>query len=383
MKLALVALCLLAAPFAPAQFRPKPTETPQPLLAKSTARWAVQYFYDENDSTLDIIDLKFPSAQRGFAAGQLVEKGKAKPVGLVTSDGGAKWETIPLKEEPRAVFFLDESQGWMATDRGIWKTEESGRGWKKLASMKGLLHVFFTSAERGYAVGYPKAVYETNDGGKKWSKLPAAAKPNGSPEYTTYQFIDFATARVGMITGAIRPPRRNVSPLPSWMDPEGFKRRTQWPNLNIVLQTQDGGANWRADTVSTFGTISRVSLSKDARGLLLIEFLDSFDFPAEIHQLDLHTGKSSLVFRRKDRAVTDVAIMPYGAAYLAAVEPPGSLLHSPVPGKLKMIKSDDLQLWQEMEVDYRATATRAIMATAGPDNIWVATDTGMILKLVK
>jgi hypothetical protein len=249
--------------------------------------------------------------------------------------------------------------------------------------MKGLLHVCFTSAERGYAVGYPKAVYETTDGGKKWTKLAAAAKPNGAPEYTTYQFISFASSRIGMITGAIRPPRRNVSQLPSWMDPEAFKRRTQWPNLNIVLQTQDGGANWRADTVSTFGTISRVSLAKDARGLLLIEFLDSFDFPAEIHQLDLRTGKSSLAFRRKDRAVTDVAIMPYGPAYLAAVEPSGSLLHSPVPGRLKMIKSDDLQLWQEMEVDYRATATRAILATAGSDDLWVATDTGMILKLEK
>jgi hypothetical protein len=75
--------------------------------------------------------------------------------------------------------------------------------------------------------------------------------------------------------------------------------------------------------------------------------------------------------------------MPYGPAYLAAVEPSGSLLHSPVPGRLKMIKSDDLQLWQEMEVDYRATATRAILATAGPDDLWVATDTGMILKLEK
>jgi hypothetical protein len=34
-----------------------------------------------------------------------------------------------------------------------------------------------------------------------------------------------------------------------------------------------------------------------------------------------------------------------------------------------------------MQVDYRAVARRVILATAGPDHVWAATDTGMILKL--
>jgi hypothetical protein len=34
-----------------------------------------------------------------------------------------------------------------------------------------------------------------------------------------------------------------------------------------------------------------------------------------------------------------------------------------------------------MDVDYRATATRAVLAAAGAGNVWVGTDTGMILKL--
>ena len=36
-----------------------------------------------------------------------------------------------------------------------------------------------------------------------------------------------------------------------------------------------------------------------------------------------------------------------------------------------------------MEVDYRAVAHRAILAAPDAANLWVATDTGMILQLVR
>ncbi|MCL6508106.1 MAG: hypothetical protein K6T59_13900, partial [Bryobacteraceae bacterium] len=68
-------------------------------------------------------------------------------------------------------------------------------------------------------------------------------------------------------------------------------------------------------------------------------------------------------------------------AYLAAVEPAGKLRRSPVPGRLHILRSDDLTTWSEMPVDYRAVARRAVLAAAGRKDIWVATDTGMILRL--
>jgi hypothetical protein len=70
-------------------------------------------------------------------------------------------------------------------------------------------------------------------------------------------------------------------------------------------------------------------------------------------------------------------------AFLAAVEPPGRLNTVPIPGKVKMLKSVDLVDWKEMEVDYRATATTLVLAGPDPDHLWLATDTGMILHLVK
>ena len=70
-----------------------------------------------------------------------------------------------------------------------------------------------------------------------------------------------------------------------------------------------------------------------------------------------------------------------GRLFSAGEEIPGKLQQSPIPGRLKMYKSADLQSWGEMEVDYRATASIATLSAADEHNIWVATDTGMILKL--
>ena len=54
-----------------------------PLAAE---RWRVQYFYDENKSTLTLADIKFPSARRGvavgiFASGNYVAGAIWSPVG--------------------------------------------------------------------------------------------------------------------------------------------------------------------------------------------------------------------------------------------------------------------------------------------------------------
>lgn len=373
----------VALPQKPAPPAPRIAETPKPELARLAGKWELQFFHDKDDSTFQILDLKFASAQRGVAIGEIVGRSKSKPAALVTSSGGAKWDYVELKESPRSLFFLDETHGWMVTEKGIWTTQEAGRNWTKLAALKNILRVHFTSPSRGWAIGALKSVYETSDGGKHWTKLEDAAKPAGNPEYTAYRSIAFATAKAGIIAGASRPPRRTDSPFPDWMEPESQRFRRQWPALTILLQTVDGGEHWRADSMSMFGTVTHLSLADDLRGLALIEFFDSFDFPSEVHLLNLATGANALAFRRKDRAVTDVALAPHGPAYLAAIEPPGSMPHSPVPGKLKMLRSEDMRLWQEMDVDYRATATRAILAIAGPEQVWVATDTGMILKLAR
>jgi len=213
--------------------------------------------------------------------------------------------------------------------------------------------------------------------------VAAAEEPKANRDYTAYTWISFATPQIGMITGFNRPPRRSDGGLPAWMEPELEAVRSELPNMSISLETRDGGKAWKSGTVSIFGHITRVRLAPDGRGLGLVEFSGAFTYPSDVFVLLWKTGKSERGFRSKDRAVTDVAVMPNGPGYLAATEVQGSLMRVPVASRLHILKSDDLSNWREMEVDYRATARRAVMGWADARNVWVATDTGMILKLAE
>jgi hypothetical protein len=355
-----------------------------PGLGEGAERWRVQYLYDEDTSSLTLLDLKFPSPQRGVAVGYLTESGRTRPVALITGDGGEHWSLEKIPEPGVSLFFLNDSLGWMVTRNGVWRTDEGGRSWKRLARLRELVSIYFQDAKHGWAVGHPKAVHETWDGGEHWSPVAAAAQPKTTPEFTTYGWIDFVGSQVGLIAGSSRPPRRDQrARFPSWMDPDESQWRREWPTLTIFLETRDGGRSWSSSQASMFGTITRVRLGSDGRGLGLIQFSDSFAWPSEVFQLDLRTGNSKRVFRQKDRLVTDLALLPQGPGYLAGVEPQGTLWQAPIPGKLKILRSNDLLRWEEMEVDYRASGHRAVLAVADPTHIWAGTDTGIILKLIR
>ncbi len=348
--------------------------------ARSEEKWNIQYFYDENKSSLTITDLKFPSERRGIASGYIKEKeDRVRPIVLITSDGGAHWTLNPVKEVGISLFFVDDSTGWMVTSKGLWQTEESGRNWHKLKSPKDILAVWFLDRRHGWAIGLHKSVFETADGGATWNSVEAAAKPAANPLYTAYGSIAFANAKSGVIAGWNSPPRRDGSSFPDWMDPEKARRRRQWPSLLIFLQTQDGGKSWTSSTSSIFGRLTRMSFLPTGSGLWLIEFQDDFEYPSEVYKIAPGSGNATRVFREKNRWITDVLTTPL-ASYAAGLEPVGTVRRSPIPGKLKILTSRTGDDWREMTVDYRANAHRAILAAAGSE-VWAATDTGMILKL--
>jgi len=97
--------------------------------------------------------------------------------------------------------------------------------------------------------------------------------------------------------------------------------------------------------------------------------------------IDWRTGRSTTIYKDPKFAVTDIWLEPDGTAYLAGTVSQAKL-RDVVPGKVQVLTSKDYLTWHEMPVDYRATAHRAILAAAGGE-IWMATDSGMILKLTK
>jgi len=358
-------------------------------------KWKIQYFYDQLNENFYIEDLEFPSAERGVAVGSIVsdETGKMKFVAMVTSDGGDHWATVPLKEHPRSLFFLNDSAGWLVTDDGIWFTEESGRSWKKVGPQAkpdkkvgptppgGLItRVWFTDRQNGFAIGLQKTVLETHDGGVKWTPVVEAAKPAAAAAHTAYSQI-WMDGKNGIIVGGSQPPRPDDPRLPSWMEPERAVKRRQLPTLAIVLQTLDGGATWTNSTAPLFGTVASVRLAGN-QGMAVFEFNDSFEWPSEVYRIDTKTGVSASAFHAADRRVTDGALFPGPRGFLAAVEPPGKLMSVPIPGKVRMLTSTDFTNWSEMEVDYKAVARSVVLAGPDADHQWAATDTGMILHLV-
>ncbi len=351
--------------------------------APAAPQWKLQYFYDVIDWQFVIADLAFPSARRGVAAGYRTNGSKAKPFAVVTSDGGRTWSEVRLKERPLSLFFLNETIGWMVTERGLWQTYEAGRNWRKIFRHKRkMLRVWFADEKRGWAVGREKSIWETTDGGRHWKPLPVADAPKTTKEYTQYTWITFANPYHGAITGFSQPPRRRRTRLPAWMDPERASREREWPTLTIVVQTADGGRTWRHSTLSMFGYISRLRLRPDGTGLLLVRFRRAFRWPSEVYRIDIADNKTDRVFRRRNRSITDLILTPNGRAYLAGYEPVGTLPDNPVPGRVVMLWSDDYRNWHEMDVDYRANARRVVLASAEGE-VWAATDTGMILKLAE
>lgn len=348
--------------------------------ARSPQKWRVQYFYDKDKSVLNIADLQFPSATRGVAVGTIVEGRSQKPVAVVTSDGGAHWQTVNLEDQPASLYFLNEGLGWMVTSKGLWQTTETGRNWRKLPKLPGpIFRVYFVDEKHGFAAGAKKKVYETRDGGQTWTTVGAAAEPPGNPDYSAYTWIAFANPTTGIVTGWNMPPRRDQR-LPDWMDPEAALNRRDYPHLSYSMETRDGGQTWKTSSASLFGQVTRLRFGPHGSALGLLEYGPSFRYPAEVYRVDSRTGRNQTLYRDRKFAISDVWLTADGAAYLAGTQVVGQV-RNVAPGKVQVLRSSDFSVWTEMAVDYKAIANRVILAVVDDKNMWLATDNGMILKL--
>lgn len=354
-----------------------------PRAGAQTGRWRVVYDYGNGArSALTLTDIAFPSSSRGVAVGTLVKGRSIKHVALLTSDGGSNWQIAPLKDTPLSLFFLNETAGWMVTERGLWKTVEAGKSWTKIFSTGSkITRVYFLDENTGWAVGPEKTASNTTDGGKHWKPLAAAGEPPGDPKTSQYSWVGFADPRAGMITGGNFPQSLRPNALPDWLDPASAMVRPELPHLGMLLTTADGGSQWKAQSVSMFGAISRFRFGPGSDGLALVEHNSSFPFPSEVFRLRRPRGESEVVFRSSQVYISDLWITPGGSQYLAGIAA-NSKLRGVVAQRVQVFRSTDYTTWTPMDVDYRAVANGVILAGSGED-LWAATNHGMILKLVR
>ena len=353
------------------------------LLLSAAEKWKINYFYDEPESNFELRGIQFPSDQRGIAFGVInAAKEKERPVVLITSNGGSKWTEVALKETPVALSCIDDSQCWLATDRGIWKTEESGRDWKKLKKQEGIAAIDFISPTVGFAAGYPKAIWKTTDGGVTWKPLAAVAEVQSSTQMTGFNVIAHNKKAI-MIVGLSRPRRMDGSLFPDWLEPEKAAERREWPSLTVMLESQNNGINWLASSASLFGHVIDVKML-DNVGLSLLAHEQAFTYPSEVLRIDFKTGKNSPLYQEKDKKITSVHLNPDKTMVIAGVDAVGSFRGNPLPSKVTILRgtfSDGgTVIWQSMPVDYKAVARRVTLAATPSGKLWAATDTGMILE---
>jgi len=352
-------------------------------------RFAMQYFYDQDKSEIHLIDLKFPSAKHGMAAGIVTEGKRVEPTVLITTDAGGHWavqslkDVLPSKDVPLSLYFVSETEGWMVSDKGLWFTGDFGRTWKKSGDLpKGISKVWFLTTTHGWGIGSNKQVIETTNGGVSWSPVEAAKEPPGAVATTVYSAITFVRNH-GIITGWNKP--LDYYSHPEWQSPES--RNSYGPGTTIFLETADGGKTWTSSSGAMFGQLTSVAVSPAGTSLALFEFSSRKDSkmvtlpPSEVHRMSMDTGVPDRVYRDENTQITDVALTTQGTPYLAGHELVGVVRDNPIPGKLKVLTSSDFAKWTEIPVDYRADAHRAYLVIAEDRDVWVATDTGMILKL--
>jgi photosystem II stability/assembly factor-like uncharacterized protein len=336
-------------------------------------RWNIQYLYDHADSNFAIEDLACPTPQHCVAAGSMDDKkGRQQGAVVVTSDGGLHWSQYEVKEHPVSLFFLNDSQGWMVTDRGLWCTVEGGRAWMKLQSRKGIVQAWFLDANHGYLAGLKGFVQETTDGGKTSAKLEVAEQAADAP-LLNYGIISFQ-GQHGIIAGAPE------SPSPA----SGFPTATARAGQRLtVLETLDAGAKWNYGSIPLDGELAQLRLSSLGYVVSLILYQNAkYPVSSAVYETPLGSAEGRAIFAERDRAATDIALLSNGGAVLVTIEPPGNSTQVPIPGKLKILESANLKVWREMDVDYRAVAQRAVIAAPDARHMWVATDTGAILALV-
>ena len=243
----------------------------------------MQYFFDQEKEELHFTAIAFCSDTRGVATGVLTSEGGTKPTSVVTANGGDHWTLTPTQEIGTALFFLEETAGWMVTESGIWFTDECGRSWRRIYKQRGLTDVRFVSRERGWAIGARKTVIETSDGGKTWTPVKDVRELDMDTERTTFHAIEFVDTENRDHVSEIG--RSHDSEIPLWLDPEPEKppgtARTVRQSGNA-----DGGETWTPTKCRCSDAFRGSGWRKTVAVWPLVEFEDYFEFPSELYRLD-------------------------------------------------------------------------------------------------
>lgn len=160
--------------------------------------------------------------------------------------------TATTRQPASALYFLDDTHGWVMLGGVLYSTRDGGKSWAKINQQE-LQSVVFVDQQNGWALRDRWAteqranfVLSTRDGGRSWNevlKLP-------TPVYT----VDFLDAKTGYVSGRWYPLQRTVDGGKTWMELDGTEglnylffldEKRGWGYGGGIWYTADGGETWK------------------------------------------------------------------------------------------------------------------------------------------
>ena len=171
-----------------------------------------------------------------------------------TRNGGEQWREVSrfspeefggAELELYSIRFSGKKKGWVVgsvskrdvvVDSLLIYTEDGGASWlrQRAPSREELIHVDFTSDQRGWAVGASGTILHTDDGGRTWTLQRSGTN-------ATLYHVDFRSERVGWVVG----------------------------ERGTILRTTDGGESWFPVTVPVRSTLLSVQFASEDEGWIV------------------------------------------------------------------------------------------------------------------
>ena len=352
---------------------------------------------------------------------------------------------LPGREDLRSVWFIDQMQGWVAGDRALYKTADSGQTWEQikidLPEDAKIGHVFFINPSTGWIVirksgadvwehyaDFQFWVEHTIDGGRTW-QLQHEEKTSDATR------IIFVNDQEGWVTGVryVGSPARSFHLLlhtldqgQHWMDAsielnriaaqvwrrhateasgempaiaevysdlvndsiadirtEGPLNATLLTSAGDVYRTDDGGQNWK---ILVENSPDRLSWSSYYRlGVTedkLLWLASAADSSRGIFgSLKVDQGESLRQYNLHDAFFRDVLFLSDNDVLACGYTPLDETRPSKLTSGVLFYSCDGGNSWV---ISYRNTDVRRIneLNAVDPNNSWAVGDGGLVLRLI-